>query len=220
MGDLGMSDELRYRIHRICYQRILPHIAKCREEPDIEKSLPLLEPRIFAQFAYQACTDTAAFLTKQARRQYRHYASSSASRLVELRSLAVNGDDEEELRKTMLAAIGGFNDALDRYSSVYERFRQLVGQAHQAAWRNGIAVGNWAGELFEGLAAIMVGAVGGYVAGSSIDRTMQAETERLEQEYHVMLQGYDQAMDILIANGVQLLAYHRKELIAATRDSH
>lgn len=214
-----MSDELRDCIHQVCYQHILPHLAKYREEPDIEKSLVLMEPRIFAQFAYQACTDAAALLTTLARQQFRHYTTNGFSRPVELRNLAIDDDDEEKLREKMLESIGGFGDALDRFFSVLQRFHQLLGHAGQAALHNGMAAGEWAGGMFGGWPGLIIGAVGGYMAGSSIDRQMQAETERLQQAFLAMLEVYDQAMNTLISNGVGVLAYHRKKLIAATRDA-
>lgn len=212
-----MSVELRDCLHQVCYQRILPHVAKYREETDIEKCLPLMEPRIFAQFAFQACTDAAALLTKLGRQQYRDYTSNVSSRPAELRNLAIDDDDEEKLREKMLESIDGFGDVLDRFFSVLQRFHHLQGQAGQAAWHNGMAMGDWASGHFGGLPGLIVGVVGGYMAGSAIERQMQVETDHLHQEFLVMLQGYDQAMGILISNGVEILAYHRKVLLAAAR---
>lgn len=212
-----MSDDLCERIFQVCYQHILPHLKKYREAPDIEKCLPLMEPRVFAQFASQACADTAALLMKQARQQYRDYTSNVSPRSIVLQHLAVDDDDEEKLREKMLESIGGFGGALDQFLSVLQRFHQLHGQAGQAAFHNGMAVGDWAGRLFGGLTGILVGVAGSYMAGSSIERQMEAETKHLQQEFKVMLQAYDQAMDILITGGADLLGQHRQELIAATR---
>ena len=212
-----MSDELQDRIYQVCYQHILPHLAKYNEEPDIVKCLPLMEPRIFAQFASQACTDAAALIVKLWRQQYRHYAGNVSSRSAELRHFAIDDDHEEKLRQKLLEVICGFGDALDRFFAVLQRFHQLHGQAGQAAFHNGMAVGDWAGRLFGGLTGILVGVAGSYMAGSSIERQMESETKLLHQEFRVMLRGYDQAMDIVITNGANLVVGHRNELIAATR---
>lgn len=207
------------RIYQACYQHILPHMEKYHAEPNIEQCLPLMEPRIFAAFAGQACCDVARLVTKAAHKQYHHYTRNFTTVPVVLRELAVGNGDEVELRDRLAPCLTDFGRALERYAPVLLRFRQMLGHAEQAAWNNGTAIGEWAGEFFGGMAAVVAAAAGGYIAGSAIHRELQAENAHLQQAFQVMLQAYDQAMTALTQNSLGLIDWHRKELLVAVRNA-
>lgn len=208
---------LEERISQACYQHILPHLDQYRAEPDIEQCFPLMEPRIFAAFAVQACTDVAGLVVEVTSEQYRRGVRKVTTLPVALRDLQDECGNEPMARNHLSQCLMSFARALESYAPVLARFQQMAGQAHQAAWHNGIAVGEWASGLFNGLAGILVAAAGGYIAGSAIDREMQAECQRLQQAFQVMLQAYDQAMANLTQSALRVLRSHHRALMDAVR---
>lgn len=187
---------LQERIQHLCYKHILPHLARYRAEPDIEQCLPLMEPQLFAAFATQACRDAATLVVKAKRKLSKRQSGKGVSFAVTVRGFQSEPDNEQATFDCLVQSLHGFANALEDYAAVIARFRQLLGQAYQSSWENGCTIGDWATRQF-GLAGILIGMAGGYLSGMSIEREMQAECERLQQAFHVMLEAYDQGMNDL-----------------------
>lgn len=122
---------LEERISAVCYQHIMLHLAPYRDEPDIEKCLPGMQPKIFAAFAMQACYDVAELIAAPG-----HY---------------------DEICNYLSPCLNSFARALESYAPVLLQFEQMAGQAHQAAWNNGASIGEWAVDSFGAFPGLIIG---------------------------------------------------------------
>ena len=204
-----------------CYQYILPHLEKYKAEPYLENCLPLMEPRIYAGFAYQAVLDVAALVVASAREQYSRHTNGIRAVPGALMEQRVEDGDEARLGAEFATNVAGFARALEQYAPAYGRFQQVLGQAGSVAWNNGRAYGDaagrWAGELFGDVAGVIASTVGDYFGGRAVVQQVQAEGEQLQQAFQSMLQSYDQAMAILINSALGVLTTHHRALVAAAR---
>jgi hypothetical protein len=182
---------LEKHLEHACYWRILPHLEKYKAEPHLDKCMPLMDPRVFEDFATKACSDVVRVVAK------------------------ASGCNEAALGKELAPCLLGFATALKCYATSFYRFQQMLGQVDEVVWDRGAAIGDAVSTIFGGLAAIIVAATGGYMAGRAIDHQLQAEGQRLQEAFNVMLQAYDEAMNDLIGCAIALSdsrPQNRKEL--------
>src|SRR6185312_10533382 len=135
---------VRKRVEPYCYRHIMPHLKQYQEAPDLETAIPLMTPKLYAQFAEQTCADLARLIVRE------------------------NGGDRAAFENYLIGFLEThLEDALTLYQVAYQRFLQIMEHAPYAAWDAGITGGELGESLFSGIAGVLAGLTGAFLGGRS-----------------------------------------------------
>jgi hypothetical protein len=176
------NSDLIEQLQEACYEDIEPHLAQGSKETDRDRLLALMAPSHYGEFARQACLRVAAIVVT-----------------------ATNQTDSYDEAVSFLApCLTNFGEELASYGRCHEHLMKMLagffGETCRRSWEAGEM-----GAQLGGLSGLLASMGAGFFASRRVQKELEAEGTRLDEQFRRLLDSYDEAMEGLANTAIEFV---------------